>query len=68
MEDLIKEQSTTKPAAKANDEGFEVRRNEPNRNIVVQQINPRAKTFSSPPAARSSSRPATEVACPPRVR
>ena len=44
MEDLIKEQSTTKPAAKANDEGFEARRNEPNRNIVVQQINPRGES------------------------
>ena len=41
MEDLIKEESMTKPAAKADKEGFEARRNEPNRNIVVYQINPR---------------------------
>jgi hypothetical protein len=43
MEALLKEEAATKPAAKANDEGFEARRNEPNRNIVVQQINPRGK-------------------------
>jgi hypothetical protein len=43
MEDLIKEESATKPAAKADKEGFEARRNEPNRNIVVEQINPRGK-------------------------
>ena len=43
MEDLIKEESMTKPAAKANKEGFEARCPEPNRNIVVEQINPRGK-------------------------
>lgn len=43
MEELIKEESMTKPAAKADKEGFEARRNEPNRNIVVQQINPRGR-------------------------
>jgi hypothetical protein len=43
MEALIKEEAATKPAAKANDEGFEARRHEPNRNIVVQQINPRGQ-------------------------
>lgn len=43
MEELIKEESMSKPAAKADKEGFEARRNEPNRNIVVQQINPRGK-------------------------
>ena len=42
MEDLIKEESA-KPAAKVDKEGFEARRNEPNRNIVVEQINPRGK-------------------------
>lgn len=39
MEELIKEESTTKPAAKMNDEKFEAMR-EPNRNICVVQINP----------------------------
>ena len=43
MEDLIKEESTGKPAAKANKEGFEARIPEPNRNIVVYQINPRGQ-------------------------
>ena len=41
MEELIKEEATAKPAAKINDEGFEARRSEPNRNICVVQINPR---------------------------
>jgi len=41
MEELIKEEATAKPAAKINDEGFEARRHEPNRNICVVQINPR---------------------------
>ena len=40
MEELIKEESTAKPAAKLNDEGFEAMRT-PNRNIEVHQINPR---------------------------
>jgi hypothetical protein len=44
MEDLIKEETTGKPAAKAAGEGFEARRSEPNRNIVVQQINPRGES------------------------
>ncbi|HEV8290705.1 MAG TPA: hypothetical protein VGP94_02225 [Tepidisphaeraceae bacterium] len=40
MEALIKDEAA-KPAAKANDEGFEARRHEPNRNIEVTQINPK---------------------------
>ena len=43
MEDLIKEESMAKPAAKVDKEGFEARIPAPNRNIVVQQINPRGK-------------------------
>lgn len=42
MEDLIKEEEK-KAAAKADKEAFEARRYEPNRNIVVEQINPRGK-------------------------
>jgi hypothetical protein len=49
MEDLLKDEATTKPAAKINTEGFEARR-EPNRNIVVQQINPRGTDVQ--PAAK----------------
>ena len=40
MEELIKEEAATKPAAKGNDEGFEAMRRQPNRNICVVQINP----------------------------
>jgi hypothetical protein len=43
MEEAIKEDSMTKPAAKADKEGFEARIPEPNRNIVVYQINPHGK-------------------------
>jgi len=42
MEDLIKEEAN-KAAAKADKEAFEARRYTPNRNIVVEQINPRGK-------------------------
>jgi hypothetical protein len=41
MEQLIKDEAATKPAAKNSDESFEARRNEPNRNICVVQINPK---------------------------
>ena len=50
MEALIKEEAAAKPAAKANDEGFEARIPQPNRNIVVMQINPRGPDIQ--PAAK----------------